>query len=466
MLLTIRATSTHAAILPLIAIVTLCGTIACSVDRDEPTVAKSPASAKATPAEEPCGQTTDERPGAGWPSLFGPLNNSTSPETGLLTEWPEAGPSERWRRSIGRGYSAPVVLGERGIAFGRQDESEVLDCFDSETGETRWEFRYPTAYSPRTAYSDGPYSTPVLDEGRVYAIGAEGKLHCLDLTTGRVIWQRWLTREYRTKDGLFAVAASPLVEKDRLILQLGAQASHAGIVAVDKATGKTLWTATNHAASCATPCAATIHGTRYLFVWTDPALVCLDPSSGQVRWSLPFRAKNPETVHATSPVVSGDLVVVSGYQLGTLCVRVLPDGRYEQLWRSEPSLLDSQYNNLLCWEGHLYGFSTVDHTFRCVELSTGRLKWKWRSKVQCGASIAVDGSILLFGEHGRLGTVAIDASKPVPVAMTARPVLKSPCFTAPALSGGLLYLRNEETLLCLDLRKPSRQGETMTDGQR
>jgi outer membrane protein assembly factor BamB len=386
--------------------------------------------------------------------LFGPFHNSVSLEEEVLTEWPASGPPEKWRRPIGRGYSAPVALGERLVVFHRQEDEEVVECLDAESGATRWTFRSPTAFSPRTHYSDGPYSTPVLEADRVYALGAEGDLHCLDLTDGTEIWFRSLCREYEAEEGLFAVATSPLVDGDRVIVNVGARAQGAGIVALDKVTGDTLWTATSDGASCATPRAATIHGQRYVFVWTYDALVSLDPESGRVWWRIPFRANHPDTINASSPLIENDVVFVSGYQLGSLCVRVLPDGSYQELWRGKKRVLDSQYNNLLVLDGHVYGFSTIGRSLRCVELATGRLVWKWDSRLRHGASIAVEGRLILFGERGRLASVDVDPRSPVQRAMTEHPVLAHPCMTAPALNRGLLYLRNEETLLCLDLRKP------------
>jgi outer membrane protein assembly factor BamB len=404
----------------------------------------------------PSGLATAGRSSSGWPTLFGPFHNSISLENDVVTDWPPGGPPQKWRRPIGKGYSAPVGLGDRLVVFYREGDREIVECLDAESGATRWTFPYPSAYSPRTPYSDGPYSTPVLEETRVYALGAEGKLHCLDLGRGTEIWARRLCDDYEVVEGLFAVATSPLVDGDRVIVNVGGRARGAGIVALDKHSGRTLWTATRDGASCATPRAATIHGRRYVFVWTFDALVSLDPESGHVGWRIPFRAHHPDTINASSPLIENDVVFVSGYQLGSLCVRVLPDRTYRELWRGKKRVLDSQYNNLVGVDGYVYGFSTIGRSLRCVELLTGRLMWKWRSRVRHGASIAVDGRLLLFGERGRLASVDIDPRRPVPRSMTDDAVLPGRCFTAPALHRGLLYLRNEETLVCFDLRKSAR----------
>jgi outer membrane protein assembly factor BamB len=288
----------------------------------------------------------------------------------------------------------------------------------------------------------------------VYAWGGDGRLQCLDAATGEPLWHRALNEEYQVhQEGFFPVASSPLLDGDRLILNVGGKASGAGVVAIDTQRGQTLWTATEDGASYATPVAATIHGRRYVFVFTDNGLAALDPSDGRVWWSIPFRARNRDVVNATSPIVHGDMVLVSGYQLGNLCVRVLPDGSYQELWRDKRRNLDSQYNNLLCLDGHVYGFSALDRSFRCLDLATGTVRWKWDSDIGRGASLVAGGGILLLGEYGHLGSIAIDPRAPRPVCMTGQSLLDGQhCFTAPALHRGLLFVRADQVLLCFDLR--------------
>ena len=409
-----------------------------------------------------------------WPGLFGPDGDSVSRQGAVAMDWGEAGPAVAWRRPLGLGYSAPVVLGHRLVLFYRQGDEEVVECADADSGETCWTFRYPTAYQSPVNYSSGPYSTPLLDKAassrsgtdpapaadsaaagqtRVYAWGAEGRLHCLGLDRGTLCWSRSLLDDYPVEPGLFPVASSPLLAGERLIVNLGAGAAGAGVVALDKHTGQTLWTATQDGPSCATPKAATIHGRPYVFVWTAQHLTALDPASGRVWWQIPFSANIPEKIHATSPLVSGDVVLASGYHLGCLCVRVLPDEQYEELWRGGPSVLDSHYNNLICQAGCVFGFGTVGGGLRCVDVADGRLRWTWKSRLRNAASIAAGDQLILFDERGRLASVRVTPEGCEPIAVMQRGLLAGRCFSAPALSDGRLYLRNEEELVCVDLRR-------------
>lgn len=396
---------------------------------------------------------TPQGTGLGWPTLLGAAHDCTSAETGLELLWGEEGPWEKWRVSVGTGYASPVALGDTVVLLQRKEARELVECFDAETGQSRWEFSWPATYECPYAHSSGPYSAPVLEQGCVYALGAAGQLYCLRLDNGSVLWHRDLHEEYGVEIEVWPVSASPLIEGNRLIVNLGGRKSGAGVIALDKATGKTLWTATNDGASCSTPRAATIHNRRYLFVWTAEALVSLDPEVGKVYWRIPFAAKNHEAAHGTTPLIAGDIVLVSGYQLGNLCVRVLPDGTYQELWRDKRKLLDSQYNNLLYFGGCVCGYSSTRRRLRCLELTTGELKWEWRSREPNGTIISVDGGYLLFGEKGRLGSLSLTPEGATIRSMTERPVLASPCLSYPALNNGLLYLRNEEEMVCIDLRR-------------
>lgn len=402
------------------------------------------------PAAKPISRTT-ARSDQGWPNLFGPSHDSVAPEMELDLDWPAAGPPARWRRTIGTGYSAPVVRRENLVISYRKKDREVIECLDADSGQPRWQFAYATSFKCPYHYSDGPYSTSVLDHNRVYAWGAEGELHCLDLKTGQPLWRRSLNRDFQVPPREFPVGASPLLEGGRLILNVGGQAPHSGIVALDARSGQTLWTATEQGASFATPVAATIHGRRYVFVFTADGLVSLDPESGRVWCSFPYRAKNPDKLNATSPAVHGDLVFLSGYSLGSLCLRVLPDGGLQEIWR-DVRALDSQYNNLVCRDGFVYGFSALHRDFRCLELLTGDVRWEWPDEIGRGTSLVVGDRFLLLGEHGHLASLDVDSQQVVLRSRTKEPVVHGPCYAAPALDHGRLYVRTNAELACFDLR--------------
>lgn len=393
---------------------------------------------------------------AGWPRLLGPNRDGVSAETGLVDRWPAAGPLVLWEVDVGTGYSSPVAVEDTVVLLHRLGNEEHIQFFEAATGKLRVDFAYPTSYvCPYDHYSEGPYSTPLIEEGRVYTLGAQGQLHCLSLTDGACLWQRRLHEDFQVAPRPYPVAASPWIDGDVLVFNLGAVDEKTGIIGLDKNTGETRWTATRELASCATPIGATIHGQRHVFVFTDRSLVSLDPRDGRVRWAVEHFCRAPDSTNATSPIVWNDLVLaVSGPGPGALCLRVLPDGTYEQVWHDR-RVLDSQFNSLITIDGFVYGFSTKRQggaALRCVEFATGRLRWQWQSDLGRGQGLAADGRLLLLGEDGHLAMLDVNPDAPVVRALTDEPILQAPTYSSPALRHGRLYVRNEHKLQCLDLR--------------
>ena len=399
--------------------------------------------------------------------MFGPSHNSTSPESGLELDWPTSGPPVKWRGPIGTGYSSPVVVGDKLVIFYREDDESVLACRNARTGKRIWDIRRPTSFHCRYDYSNGPYSTPVINGDFVFAVDAEGRFVCAELTTGRVVWERFLTREYHVKKARFAVASSPLIVGNRLIFNLGGREKDAGIIALDKSSGATIWTATKDGPGYATPRLATIHGKSLVFVLTEDGLVCLTPTNGDVLWNLPFKANHPEYINATSPCVIDDRVFLSVYKKGSMCVQILPDGHKRVLWKTRRGF-QSQFSTLMSLDEHVYGFDAVTRKFRCINLKGGKSQWGWPTSgiegVGRGQAIAVGDRFILFGEYGKLASLGISASRPVPHSMS-KPLLSHPCYSSPALANGLLFLRNEREIVCFDLSRPANRVTVKSDSQ-
>lgn len=396
------------------------------------------------------------RSSQGWPRLHGPGGTSTSPEIGLKTDFSAEGPPLVWERPVGRGYSSPVVSDAGLIVYHRQKDEERLDCLDPKTGDARWSVGDATTYKNKFEYSDGPYSTPVIDGDRVLALSAEGVLRCRALATGDLLWERDLRKDYQVQAGLFPFGHSPCVDGPRIILNAGGIKTKAGVVALDRMTGQTLWTATDHGPSYATPVIATIHGRRHAFVFTAKGLVSLEPDTGTVRWTIEWGVQESEDrVNAVTPLVYGDLVLLSaGPGPGNLCLRILPDSSAVKVWEHHRAL-DSQFNNQMCRDGYVYGFTSIRNrsaAFVCVDLLTGKIRWEWESELARGSGLMVQNRFLLLGEHGQLACLDVNPHEPVVRSQMARPVLQKPCFSAPALHRGRLYLRDEKKLLCLSLR--------------
>jgi outer membrane protein assembly factor BamB len=387
---------------------------------------------------------------ADWPQLLGPTRNGVAPETGLLASWPEKGPPVLWEKEVGEGYSGPVVSGDTLILFHRLGDRDVIEALGAADGKPKWKFDYPTAYSDMLGKGDGPRSTPVVAGGRVYALGAEGKLHGLDLADGKKVWARSLADDYETRQSYFGVGTSPLLEGDLVLVNVGAR--DGGIVAFHKDTGKEVWKATDHEASYSSPTAATIDGTRHVFFLTREGLVGLDPKDGAVRFSKRWRARINASVNAATPLVVDDhLFLSASYQTGAVLLRVKKDG-VEEVWKGD-DVLSNHYNTSVPHDGHLYGIDGRQEErarLRCVELKTGKVKWT-KEKFGCASMVVADGRLIALTEDGEL--VLAEATLEGYREKARAAVLGKGCRAEIALANGRLYARDGKKLVCLDLKK-------------
>jgi outer membrane protein assembly factor BamB len=387
---------------------------------------------------------------ADWPQFLGPNRDSTSAETGLATDWAKKGPPVVWEHDVGEGFSGPVVSGGRVVLFHRVGDEEVVEALGAADGKRAWKYAYPTAYRDPYGKGNGPRATPLVSGGKVYTLGAAGVLTCLGLDDGKKLWQQDLAREYKLPRSFFGVGSTPIVEGDLLVLNVGAEG--AGIVALNKDTGKEVWKATSDEASYASPVAATIDGVRHLLFFTRTGLVSLDPSGGGVRFSKRWRSDDDLSVNAATPLVIGDRVfLTASYDTGAVMLKVKKDG-VEQLWTSKRAM-SSQYNSPVHFGGHLYGIDGredgVAH-LRCVDAKTGEVRWS-QPRYGCSSIILADGHLIVLTNAGDL--VLVEATPEGYKELSRASVLTGPVRAQPALADGRFYARGGKRLVCWNLKK-------------
>ena len=394
-----------------------------------------------------------------WTSFLGPSHNAVSTETHLSRVLP---PALVWEFPKGTGYSTPAVAGGRLLFLHRVGNEEIVECLHPETGSIQWQFRYATAFEDRYGYNNGPRASPVIDGNRVFTVGAEGKLHCLDVRSGTVIWKRDLRTEYNVPQDFFGTASTPLVEGSRLIVNVGGPGGPC-VVGLDAATGRESWRAgTEWGASYASPVPAVVHGQRRVFVFaggeSNPpsgGLMSIDPETGGVDFSVPWRSRTFESVNASCPVVFDNKVFVSAsYRAGSALLDVQSDFTHRVLWTTQDVAL--HFNTAIYRDGFLYGFdgrNESDASLVCVDASNGKVVWReiaeWTESAPGrrqqtlgtyrGSLLAVDGQFLCLGELGHLMWLDLTPKGYTEVSRTWLFAGRE-SWGLPVLSRGLLYI--------------------------
>ncbi|MEP7365571.1 MAG: PQQ-binding-like beta-propeller repeat protein [Acidobacteriota bacterium] len=421
-----------------------------------------------------------------WPCFLGPGHNGFSKETNLIKTFPASGPPLVWERNKGTGYSSASVAGGKLVFLHRMNDREIVECLQPESGEQVWQFDYATKFEDRYGYNNGPRASPVIEGDRVFTFGAEGKLHCLQLATGKVIWKKDLQQDFHTKQDFFGVASTPLLEGRQLIVTVGAPGGPT-VASFDTTSGELNWSAGKEwGASYASPIPATVNGKRRIFVFaggeSQPptgGLIVIDPANGAIDFSFPWRSKSYESVNASCPVISGNLVFVSAsYRTGGAMLEISPDMKFKTLWTSAE--FGMHFNTPIFKDGYLYGFdgrNEPDASLACVEAKTGKVMWRtnpeWKETIPTGSGsqeqmvstyrgnlLHVGGRFLALGELGHL--IWMDLTpRGYQEGSRAWLFAARETWSLPVLSRGLLYVMQHTRdalhnkgprLLCYDMR--------------
>ncbi|GAB4138874.1 MAG: PQQ-like beta-propeller repeat protein [Planctomycetaceae bacterium] len=328
--------------------------------------------------------TTDSAKADDWPQWGGPKRDLVWRESGIVKTLPKPDKNgflpRVWSTPIGEGYSGPAVANGRVFItdYLREQRRERVLCLDAATGRVIWKHEYNVVYT--ISYPAGPRSTPVIDAGRVYTIGAVGHMFCFDEKTGKILWKKNFPKEYGTELAIWGMVASPLVDGEQLITLVGG-AKNALVVSFDKATGKELWRSLeDKAVGYAPPVIFTFGKTRQLIVWHPTAVSSLNPKNGEVFWEVPFRVRAGLSIGTPRKV--GNRLFVSAFYNGPLMIEVSPNGKTAKIAWKGKSDSEIKTDGLHCliptpWvtESHIYGVCSYGQ-LRCLDAKTGKRIWE------------------------------------------------------------------------------------------
>jgi outer membrane protein assembly factor BamB len=407
-----------------------------------------------------------------WPQWRGPTRDGVWRETGLVDTFDKPQLAIRWREPIGSGYSGPTVAEGRVYVTDRLVEPEQVErihCLDWQTGRKRWTYRYACPYES-VGYTAGPRAAVSIDDGRVYALGTMGHLHCLDAAEGTVIWKKEPGTDYQVRVPIWGCSASPLVDGDLVIVQLGGSEG-ACLVALDKRTGAEKWRALDDPASYSAPIIIQQAGRRVLVCWTGANVAGLDPDTGKVHWRHPF-APRRMVINVPTPVFSGERLFVTAFYDGSLMLKLHQDRlEVEQIWRRqgaserETDALHALISTPHFEDDFIYGVDSYGE-LRCLDARTGDRIWEDLTAVpksRWGTIHMVrNGSRMwMFNERGELiiGTLSPQGFHEISRAKLIEPTTDQlqqrggVCWSHPAYAYKHVFARNDREVVCAALEQ-------------
>ncbi|MFO0938433.1 MAG: PQQ-binding-like beta-propeller repeat protein [Gemmataceae bacterium] len=440
-----------------------------------------------------------------WNQWLGNQRDGVWREKGIVESFPKGGPKKVWEAPVGAGYTGPAVshgklfLMDRHLSKGAHnpesafstahvDGNERLLCFDSQTGKLLWNYEYHSTY--RISYASGPRCTPIVDENRVYFLGAMGNLHCCNTADGKVIWKQNLAKSFDSTIPVWGFAAHPLVDGNQIICVAGGHDNHA-VVALDKMTGKQRW----HALSCpgdvgyCPPMIFEFGGRRQLIIWHAKAVNGLEPETGKLIWTVPFECRASLNV-ATPRKVEGDRLFLTSFYTGSMLLKVTADSAsvvWKGLGKGERPQQTTDLNSIMATAAidGPYAYSVCSYgELRGIDVLTGKRLWAtnkatrgsltpanvanrdepsekqpWMERWAHAFITPHEGHYFLFNEQGELiiakmspkGYAEVDRAKLIEPTnkMAGRPVV----WTHPAYADKKIFVRNDEKLVCYDLAK-------------
>jgi outer membrane protein assembly factor BamB len=385
---------------------------------------------------------------AEWPQWRGPNRDGISSETGLLNSWPSGGPKALWTASgLGSGYGSLAIAADRIYVQGSRGRDSVVWCLDLNGGKPVW--NAPVGEAMNQDRGPGPRGTPTVDGDRVYALAENGTLACIRAKDSHIAWHKNILRDFGGRNPHWLLSESPLVDGNKLVFSPGG--SGAAIVAVDKMTGRDVWLSKelSDPAGYSSIIAADIDGVRTYMTLTARAGVGVRASDGKLMWRYERPANG--TANCATPVYSQNKVFyTSAYGTGGGLLNLkTQDGMVtadEAYFNRE---MMNHHGGVVLVNGYLYGFSNAILT--CMEFTTGKVAWKHRS-VGKGSLTYADGKLFLLGEGSVAGLAKATPDAYEELGRFDIPDSGRPSWAYPVVCGGKLYIRNQGTLTCYDVR--------------
>ncbi len=401
-----------------------------------------------------------------WPQWRGPQRDGHSPDSGLLSEWPEAGPSLVWQASgLGSGYSSLSVGDGRIYTMGDIDGKQFVLALDQNDGDEIW--RAPIGPPWEDEYP-GPRGTPTVSGDRLFVVSTEGDVVCLESRAGREIWRRSLPNDFggslMMARGRFSwkFAESPLVDGDRVIVTPGAR--DAALVALDRESGREIWRASvpelgeagADGAGYSSAVVSEAAGVRQYVQLLGRGVVGIEASTGRFLWG--YNKVANDVANIPTSIVSGDYVFSSsGYGTGAALLKLSRDGdgiQAEEVYFLTGKQFQNHHGGLILHEGHIFTGTGHNKGFPlALDMMSGQVSWgpvRNKGKGSAAASFA-DGHLYFRYQDGLVVLIEANPKEYREKGSFMIPNIDQFSWSHPVIAGGKLYLREQGNLYCYDV---------------
>lgn len=391
---------------------------------------------------EAAGQTAGD-----WPQWRGANRDGISKETGLLKQWPAEGPALAVKIiGAGRGYSSMAIAGGRLFTMGLRGDREHVAAFDIATGKEIWTTPHGAAF--RNDRGDGPRGTPTVDGDRLYALGGEGDLSCMEARTGKIVWTLNVLQKFGGRNPHWGISESPLVLGEKVLVNAGGP--EASIVALNKKDGALIWKSQSDHAGYSSAIPVVAAGTTQVVFFTSTRAVGLDLRDGRLLWE--YKTPSNRVANIATPVARANRVFISsdyGTGGGVVEIKSGTAGVTAQEVYFTKEMRNHHSTSILIGD-HLYGFSSAILT--AMRFDTGDIAWRDRS-VGKGSMVYADGHLYCYSESGVIGLVEATPTGYVEKGRFSIKQDSLPTWTHPVIAGGRLYIRDQDTIYVYDVRE-------------
>jgi outer membrane protein assembly factor BamB len=388
-----------------------------------------------------------------WPQWRGPNRDDLSTETGLLPAWPKPGPALLWKATgLGGGFSSVAIAGPRLFTLGERGDANYVLALNLADGKIGWSTRFGKSGAPGWGGFAGPRGTPTIDSGLVFALGQYGEVICVTADGGQAVWQKNLTTDFGGSRPEWGYSESPLVDGDQVVLTPGG--SQGTLVALNKKTGAPIWHSAGWTdkAHYSSIILAEIDGVRQYVQLTDQSVAGVAPKDGRVLWKA---ARKGATAVIPTPICADNCVyVTSGYDIGCNLFQVTGGAAFNATQLYANKVMVNHHGGVVKVGDCLYGYSD-GKGWTCQEFKSGAARWQEKNKLGKGSLVCADGR-LYCREEAEKGVVALVEASPAGFVEKGRftPPDRSgkKSWPHPVVAGGRLYLRDQDILLCYNVK--------------